>query len=192
MYKVLVPVDFSDTSLNALRYAVRMFKPHPLKITVLHTYGTPSSAFHMKSLDRVLAEDADRELDRFIKKVEGEGVTEENWRRMVSYAQDKGWSGGNYKNLNLPVDNWLMAQPREVRERMVKRVEEFTYSMLVDVFNASDTAPIAMELLVQAGSHDIGAEAARIENPSDWTKAKIIARAQTLEVDKGPEGDFDD
>ncbi len=126
------------------------------------------------------------------KKVEGEGVTEESWQRMVSYAQDKGWSGGNYKNLNLPVDNWLMAQPREVRERMVERVEEFTYSMLVDVFNASDTAPIAMELLVQAGSYDLGAEASRIEDPSDWTREKIIARAQTLEVDKGPEGDFDD
>lgn len=72
MYKVLVPVDFSDTSLNALRYAVKMFKPHPLKVTVLHTYGTPSSAFHMKSLDRVLADDAEREMDRFIKKLERE------------------------------------------------------------------------------------------------------------------------
>lgn len=130
--------------------------------------------------------------DGNFKKVEGEGVSEKTWQRMVSYAQEKGWSGGNYKNLNLPVDNWLMAQPREVRERMVKRVEEFTYSMLVDVFNASDSAPLAMELLVQAGSHDIGAEASRIEDASNWTKEKIIARAQTLEVDKGPEGDFDD
>ena len=130
--------------------------------------------------------------DGNFKKVEGEGVTEELWLRMVSFAQENGWSGGNYKNLNLPVDNWLMAQPREVRERMIKRVEEFTYSMLVDVFNAADTAPLAMELLVQAGSHDIGAEASRIEDPADWTREKIIARAQTLDVDKGPEGDFDD
>jgi len=130
--------------------------------------------------------------DGNFKKVEGEGVTEELWLRMVSFAQQNGWSGGNYKNLNLPVDNWLMAQPQEVRERMIKRVEEFTYSMLVDVFNAADTAPLAMELLVQAGSHDIGAEASRIEDPADWTREKIIARAQTLDVDKGPEGDFDD
>ena len=130
--------------------------------------------------------------DGNFKKVDGEGVSEETWQRMVSYAQENGWKGGNYKNLNLPVDNWLMAQPREIRERMIKRVEDFTYSMLVDVFNASDTAPLAMELLVQADSHDIGAEASRIEDPSNWTKEKIIARAQTLEVDKGPEGDFDD
>ncbi|MEJ2136761.1 MAG: class II fructose-bisphosphate aldolase [Desulfofustis sp.] len=125
-------------------------------------------------------------------KVEGEGVSEETWQRMVSLASEKGWSGGNYKNLNLPVDNWLMGQPREVRERMIKRVEEFVYQMLVNVFNASDTAPLAMELLVQAGSHDIGAEASRIEDPSAWTREKIRARAQTLDVDKGPEGDFDD
>ena len=130
--------------------------------------------------------------DGNFKKVEGEGVGEESWQRMVSYAQEQGWGGGNYKNLNLPVDNWLMAQPREVRERMVKRVEEFTYSMLVDVFNAADTAPLAMELLMDAGSHDIGNEASRIEDPSNWTREKIVARAQTLEVDKGPEGDFDD
>ncbi len=125
-------------------------------------------------------------------KVEGEGVSEETWQRMVSLASEKGWSGGNYKNLNLPVDNWLMGQPREVRERMIKRVEEFVYQMLVNVFNASDTAPLAMELLIQAGSHDIGAEASRIEDPSAWTREKIRARAQTLDVDKGPEGDFDD
>ena len=85
-----------------------------------------------------------------------------------------------------------MGQPREVRERMIKRVEEFAYQMLVNVFNASDTAPLAMELLVQAGSHDIGAEASRIEDPSAWTREEISARAQTLDVDKGPEGDFDD
>lgn len=126
------------------------------------------------------------------KKVKGEGVTEEVWERMVDLAADKGWSGGNYKNLNLPVDNWLMAQPEEVRRRMVARVESFVHSMLVDVFNAGDTAPLAMELLVEAGSYEIAPEAERIEDPSAWTREKIVERARTLDVDKGPEGDFDD
>ena len=126
------------------------------------------------------------------KKVKGEGVTEEVWKRMAAFADAKGWSGGNYKNLNLPIDNWLMAQPEDVRQRMVDRVEGFVYKMLVDVFNADDTAPLAMELLVEAGSHDIGAEAERIEDPAEWTREKIIERAQDLDVDKGPEGDFDD
>ena len=126
------------------------------------------------------------------KKMASEGVTREVWERMVVCATEKGWSGGNYKNLNLPVDNWLMAQPQEIRERMVKRVENFTYAMLVDVFNAADTAPLAMEILVQADSHDIGNEAMRLEDPAEWTREKITERAKTLVVDKGPEGDFDD
>ncbi|MEJ2058679.1 MAG: class II fructose-bisphosphate aldolase, partial [Desulfofustis sp.] len=98
------------------------------------------------------------------KKVKGEGVTEDVWERMVAFADKNGWSGGNYKNLNLPVDNWLMAQPEDVRQRMVERVEGFVYQMLVNVFNAGDTAPLAMELIVEAGSYDIGAEADRIED----------------------------
>jgi len=70
MIKILVPVDFSDTSINALQFAIDLFKGRSLKITVLHTYGTPSSAFHMKSLDRVLEEDAERELNQLIRRFE--------------------------------------------------------------------------------------------------------------------------
>ena len=126
------------------------------------------------------------------RKVSGEGVTEDVWARMTALAEDKGWNAGNFKNLNLPVDNWLMAQPTEVRQRMVSRVEEFVYTMLVSVFNAADTAPIAQEILVDAGSYDIGSPASRIEDPAEWTREKIVERAKTLDVDKGPEGDFDD
>ena len=126
------------------------------------------------------------------RKVSGEGVTEDVWERMTALAEDKGWNAGNFKNLNLPVDNWLMAQPTEVRQRMVSRVEEFVYTMLVSVFNAADTAPIAQEILVDAGSYDIGSPASRIEDPAEWTREKIVERAKSLDVDKGPEGDFDD
>lgn len=125
-------------------------------------------------------------------KVPGEGVTEETWARMTALAESNGWKGGNYKKLNLPVENWLLAQPAEVRERMSRRVEDFVHNMLVSVFNAADTAPIAMELLVEAGSHDLGNNSERIEDPAEWTKDKIIERAKTLVVDKGPEGDFED
>jgi len=130
--------------------------------------------------------------DGSFRKVPGEGVTEETWERMTALANENGWSGGNYKKLNLQVENWLLAQPQEIRERMIARVESFVYDMLVTVFNAADTAPIAFELLVEAGSHDIGPNSHRIEDPAQWTEEKIIERAATLEVDKGPEGDFDD
>jgi len=130
--------------------------------------------------------------DGSFRKVADAGVTDEVWAKMVALAEKNGWQGGNFKKLNLPVDNWLLAQPREIRDRMSKRVEDFVYQMLVSVFNAGDTAPLAMEIIVEAGSYDIGTPAKRLEDPADWTKEKIVEKAQLLDSDKGPKGDFDD
>ena len=38
-------------------------------------------------------------------------MTEELWAEMVAYADEKGWKKGDYKNLNLPFENKLLAQP---------------------------------------------------------------------------------
>jgi len=126
------------------------------------------------------------------KKVEGEGVTEENWQKMVDYAAEKGWKSGNFKKLNLPFENILLAQEREVRERMSKRVEDFVHNILVNVFNAEGTAEIGMEILSEKGTYDLGGKANRIEDPADWTTEKIVERAKNLVINEGPEGDFDD
>ena len=75
---------------------------------------------------------------------------------------------------------------------MAKRVEDFVYNMLVNVFNAQDTAPIAIEAILDAGTYDPGPKGRRIENPEDWTTDKIVERASAIASDKGPEGDFDD
>ena len=125
-------------------------------------------------------------------KVKDQGVTEEMWQEMTAYAESKGIKGGNYKKLNLPFENKLMGQPKAVRERMIKRVEEFVYNMLVTVFNAKDTASLAINAILEAGTYDPGPKASQIENPDEWTSEKIIQRAATIVSDKGPEGDFDD
>lgn len=125
-------------------------------------------------------------------KVEDQGLTEELWQTMQEHAADQGWKGGNYKKLNLPFEMKILGQPAEVRERMASRVEDFVYNMLVNVFNAENSADLAVELLCKAGSYDLGPKAAVLEDPEEWTEAKIIERAKTLDVDKGPEGDFDD
>jgi fructose-bisphosphate aldolase class II len=125
-------------------------------------------------------------------KVPGQGVSEEMWQRMTKYAAEKGWKGGNYKNLNLPFENLLLAQERAVRERMSKRVEEFVYNILTKVFNADGTASLAKELILKAGSFDLGSKGEQLENPEEWTRELIIERAKTLDVDKGPQGNFDD
>jgi fructose-bisphosphate aldolase class II len=125
-------------------------------------------------------------------KVNAQGVTEKIWAEMVAYAQEHGWKGGDYKKLNLPFENKLLGQPGEIRERMVKRVENFIYNMLVKVFNSENTAPLALAAILQAGSYDAGAKAERIEDPSEWTTEKIIARATAIQGDKGPGGNFED
>jgi fructose/tagatose bisphosphate aldolase len=125
-------------------------------------------------------------------KVKDQGVTEEMWQEMTAYAESKGIKGGNYKKLNLPFENKLMGQPKAVRERMIKRVEEFIYNMLINVFNAKDTAPLAINAILEAGTYDPGPKASQIEDPDEWTSEKIVRRAATIASDKGPKGDFDD
>ena len=133
-----------------------------------------------------------RDDDGSFRKVVGEGMSEEMWAKMVAYAAEKGWKGGNYKNLNLPFERLLLAQEREIRERMCKRVEDFVYPMLVNVFNAQGTATIAREIILEAGSYDLGPKAERIESAAEWTREKIIEKAKGLAGDKGPAGNFDD
>jgi len=120
------------------------------------------------------------------------GVTEDMWNEMVSYAQERDIKGGNYKKLNLPFENKLLALPRNIRERMVQGVEDFVHNILTQVFNAQDTAPLALESILEAGSHDLGPKSSRIEDPRDWTQDKIKERGAALHSDKGPAGDFDD
>ena len=125
-------------------------------------------------------------------KVKGEGVTEEMWAEMVAYAESKGWKKGDYKSLNLPFENKLLAQPLAIRERMAKRVEDFVYKMITEVFNSQDTAPLAIEAILKAGSYDPGPKASRIEDPAEWTESRIVERAAGLGGHKGPSGNFDD
>ncbi len=125
-------------------------------------------------------------------KIAGQGVSEEMWQRMTAYAAEKGWKGGNYKKLNLPFENLLLAQEKAVRERMSKRVEDFVYNMLTKVFNAEGTATLAKELILKAGSYDLGPKGQQLENPQEWTKELIVERAKSLDVSKGAAGNFDD
>jgi len=125
-------------------------------------------------------------------KISGKGVNKETWSEMVAYAKSKGIRGGNYKKLNLPFENKILSQPQDVRERMSEAVEDFVYDLLVNVFNAQDTAPLAIDAILKAGSYDLGSKVGRILDPAEWTESEIIKKASKLEVNQGPEGDFDD
>ncbi|HBF42897.1 MAG TPA: ketose-bisphosphate aldolase [Desulfobacteraceae bacterium] len=125
-------------------------------------------------------------------KMPDKGVTEGLWADIVAYADEMGLKGGNYKKLNLPFENRLHRLPRDIRERMAKGVEDFVYGLLIDVFNSQDTAPLAIDAILKAGSYDMGTKGSRIEDPAEWTDTKIRERAAGLNVDKGRAGDFDD
>ncbi len=125
-------------------------------------------------------------------KVTDAGVSVELWDEMVAYAKEKGLKGGDYKNLNLPFENKLMGMPKDIRQRMVKGVEDFVYDLLVNVFNATDTADLAIKAILDAGSYDLGPKAERLEDPAEWTEVKIKEKAAQISSDKGPKGNFDD
>jgi fructose/tagatose bisphosphate aldolase len=131
------------------------------------------------------------EQGNFIK-MENRGMSDELWEELTAYAADKGWKGGNYKKLNLPFENKLLGQSREVRQRMIKAVEDFVYMMLTEVFNARDTAPLAVDDILKHNSFDPGPTGEQIEDQAEWTREKIVEKAKSLSSDKGPEGDFDD
>ena len=125
-------------------------------------------------------------------KVSGDGVSDELWAKMVAYAKENGIRGVNYKKLNRPFENHLLSQPAEIRERSVQAVEDFAYHLLKDVFNAVDTAPLAIRSILQAGSFDLGPKVGRIEDPEQWTEKQIIKMAGEINTDRGQGGDFDD
>jgi len=120
------------------------------------------------------------------------GLSEACWRAMVEYADAKGLKAGDYKKLNAPFENKLLGQPEPVRRRMAEAVAGFVHWMLTDVFNAGGTAPLAIEALATAGSYDLGPKAGRIADPADWTRERILEKAEAMSRDKGPEGNFDD
>jgi len=132
------------------------------------------------------------ESGNFIK-VKDAGVMDELWSEMVTYAQGKSLKGGDYKKLNLPFEPKLLAQPKQVRERMEADVEHFVFELLTDCFNAADTAPLAIDAILSAGSCDLGPKASRIEDPQEWSEDKIRQRAQELfKEESSSQGDYDD
>jgi fructose-bisphosphate aldolase class II len=125
-------------------------------------------------------------------KVPGQGMSEELWAEMAAFGADKKYKAGDSKNFNLPFENKIMAQPKEIRDRMAKGVEDFVYKLLTKVFFADGTAELTYEAISKAGGYDPGPKAAKIEDAAQWTEAKIREKAASVTANKGPAGNFDD
>ena len=125
-------------------------------------------------------------------KVKNEGVTEEIWQEMTAYAASHGIKGGNYKKLNIVFENKLLSQKKDIRDRMVKRVEDFVYNMTANIFNSKNSAQLVIDAILTSASFDPGTKKERIQNPDEWTMEKIVKKAALINSDKGIEGDFED
>lgn len=68
MIRVLVPVDFSATSSNALRYAIQLFGESSLEITLLHAFSSNPTTMSMKNIDRVIQKDSRQTMDKILEK----------------------------------------------------------------------------------------------------------------------------
>jgi fructose-bisphosphate aldolase, class II len=175
----------SGNSFDKLRQIA--VKTHTTKANV-------ATALQMVSWGLKVNEYGNAQMDEdgnFIKMSDA-GPSESAWSQMVAYAKEKGWKGGDFKKLNRPFENRLLGLPREERERMIQGVEDFVYTLIKDVFNGHDTAPLAIEAILKAGSYDLGPKGSRIEDPAAWTEAKINEKATLLTPDKGPKGNFED
>jgi len=134
-----------------------------------------------------------QDKDGLFIKLKDAGVIDNLWAEMVAYAQSNSLKGGDYKKLNLPFETKILAQPRDVRERMADAVEAFVYRLLVDVFNAQDTAPLAVEAILEAGSYNLGPKGSPIEDSNDWTEEEIKNRAYSFSKPVGDSGaDYSD
>jgi fructose-bisphosphate aldolase class II len=192
VHEVLAPYNVSGAQHGTSGNSSERLREIAARTTT--TKANVATALQMISWGLEVNDYGNAQLDaegRFIK-VEGEGVTEEMWAAMVAYADEHGWTKGDYKNLNILFENRFLAQPAEIRERMSRRVEDFAYKMMTEVFDAQGTAPLAVAAILDAGSHDLGPKVDKLEDPADWTEAKIVERAKTLDGDKGAKGDFDD
>jgi fructose-bisphosphate aldolase, class II len=125
-------------------------------------------------------------------KISDQGPADDVWEQMKAFASEKGWKGGDSKKLNKPFENKLLGRPKAERDRMAKGVEDFVYNLIANVFNGADTAPLAVDLLLKAGSYDVGPKAARLEDPAQWTEENIMKKAAAIDADKGPAGNFED
>ena len=68
MIKILVPLDFSATSSNALRYAIQLFGKSSLEVTVLHAFSSNPTTMSMKNIDRVILKDSKQIMEKILEK----------------------------------------------------------------------------------------------------------------------------
>lgn len=69
MKKILVPTDFSENANQALEYAISIANQFDATIHVLHVYSIASSTGHLVSINNIVQEDREKELNTNLRKM---------------------------------------------------------------------------------------------------------------------------
>jgi len=120
--------------------------------------------------------DQDGELQKIVDK----GVDSAVWAEMKMYVKRKSFKIRDWKKLSLIFEDKLLSQPEVVRNRMVNDICDFVYWLLVEVFNAVDSATFVIDAILDANSYDVGPKVNCIENPVNWTKDMIKLKGTCL------------
>ena len=105
------------------------------------------------------------------------GVTMDVWNKMLAM---EGF-GFAFQQVGKPTYEIMAKQPEDVQERMIQAVEDQVYAYLVNVFNAANTAPLAVKAILDANGYAIPARASVIEDPAKWTDEYIKTEGDKLQ-----------
>ncbi len=99
------------------------------------------------------------------------GVPPELWERMVTWADDQGFSkkSGDYKKANKPFHNEIMALPEKVRESIVEDTADWA-RRFIKAFNAEGSAEALLEVVSKRPDHNAAPEREIIRSRSLFTK----------------------
>lgn len=115
------------------------------------------------------------------------GITDALWNELVADADAKGMSrkSGDYKKLNLPFHEKILAEPEPIVARIVDEIAEWG-KRFIRAFGAEGTAEKVLEVVSRRSDHNASPERVVRSPRMKYGPAEAPNRA------KGSEGDFDD
>ncbi|MDR1514431.1 MAG: class II fructose-bisphosphate aldolase [Synergistaceae bacterium] len=87
------------------------------------------------------------------------GVSDELWREMVAYADGKGWSrkSGDYKRLNLPFHDKILAEPGHIVGRIVDEAADWG-RRFIKAFGSEGASERVLEVVSRRPDHNASPE----------------------------------
>lgn len=126
------------------------------------------------------------EGDSYVKEKD-RGISESLWNEIVAWCDAKGMSrkSGDYKKINLPFHEKILAEPQPYLDRIVDEIADWG-KRYIRAFGAEGSADKVIEVMSRRPDHNCAPDRA-IKN------ARSFYTAQTApNRDKGATGDFDD